>query len=75
MRSRNELLYGSRPPKLLLAVSGEPIQPAAFYHETAIFKMPERREDGTVAHLPGESSRVWVTPHQSEQPCLEHASP
>ena len=75
MRSRNEPRHGARPPKLLPAVSGEPIQAAAFCYETAIFKMPQRREERTVAHLPGESNRVGVTPHQSEQPCLEHAAP
>jgi len=75
MRSRDEPRDGSCHPKLLLAMSGEAIQPAASCHETAIFKLPQRGKERTVTHLPCESSRVRVTLHQSEQACFEHASP
>jgi hypothetical protein len=74
MRSRDEPRHGSCHPKFMLAMSGEPIQPAASYHESAILKMPECGKEGTVTRLSGEGSRVWVAIHQSEQPCLEHAS-
>jgi len=75
MRSRDEPRHSSCHPKLVLATSGESIQPAASCHETPIFKLPQRGKEGTVTHLPGKSGRVWVTHHQSEQPRLEHASP
>jgi hypothetical protein len=75
MRSRNEPCDGSCHPKLLLAMSGEPIQPAPSCHETAIFELPQRCKERAVTHSPCESSRVRVTLHQSEQACFEHASP
>jgi hypothetical protein len=75
MRSRDDSRHGSCHPKLVLAMSGESIQPAASCHETPIFKLLQRGKEGTVTHLPGESGRVWVAHHQSEQSRLEHASP
>ena len=75
MRSRDEPRHSSCHPKLVLATSRESIQPAASCHETPIFKLPQRAKEGTVTHLSGESGRVWVAHHQSQQPRLEHASP
>jgi len=75
MRSHNEPCDGSGHRKLLLATSGEPIQPTASRHETAIFKLPQRCKEGALTHSACESSRVRVTLHQSEQACFEHASP
>jgi len=75
MGSRDESRDSSCHPKLVLATSGEAIQPEASRHETPIFKLSQRGSEGAVTRLPGESGRVWVTHHQSEQPRLVHASP
>jgi hypothetical protein len=75
MCSSDESRHRPCHPKLVVATSGESIQPAACCHETPIFEPPYGGKEGTVTHLAGESGRVWVTLHQSEQPGLEHASP
>jgi hypothetical protein len=75
MGSRDEPRDSPCHPKLVPATSGESIQPAASCHETAIFELSQCGKDGTVTDRPGESRRVWVTHHQSEQARLEHASP
>jgi hypothetical protein len=75
LRSPDESAHSSCHPKLMLATSGESIQPAASCHETPIFKLPQRGEDRTLTHLPGKSGRVRMTHHQSKQSRLEHASP
>jgi hypothetical protein len=54
---------------------GESIEPAASGHQTTILKMPQGDKQRTVTLFPGETSRMWVTPHQPEQSRLDHASP
>jgi hypothetical protein len=70
MRSRDEPRHGSCHPKLAPATPGKSIEAVASRHEAPMFKLPQRRKEGTVTHLPGESGWVRVTHHQSEQPHL-----